>query len=165
VLCRRHGRRAASVWDRGDRWAFVFAAPADITRAADDMPPNPARSPYRWTTGHVSVRATPPRACTRDTINLANSSMFRASARAMTSYGPIGHAHRPRHARQVPQRRGHPSSLANLCLDQNVRRDHLTPSTHPPTIQHAEPNHGAPTGAPDRSPSATVATAAADRRP
>lgn len=67
----------------------VFAAPADIIRAARDMLPAPDRFPYRWTTGHVSVRATPPRACTRDTINLASSSMFRASARAMTSYGPV----------------------------------------------------------------------------
>ena len=42
-----------------------------------------------WTTGHVSVRVMPSRFCTLDTTSLPSSSTLRASARTITSYGPV----------------------------------------------------------------------------
>src|SRR3954464_475671 len=45
--------------------------------------------PQRWTTGHVSVRVMPGTPCTFATTSLPSSSTLRASARTMTSYGPV----------------------------------------------------------------------------
>src|SRR5260370_30190608 len=44
---------------------------------------------YRWTTGHVSVRVIPSTPWMRATTSLPRSSTFFASARTMTSYGPV----------------------------------------------------------------------------
>src|SRR3954453_19473177 len=42
-----------------------------------------------WTTGQVSVRVMPGTFCTRATTSLPSSSTLRASARTITSYGPV----------------------------------------------------------------------------
>src|SRR4051812_2544825 len=42
-----------------------------------------------WTTGQVRVRVMPSRFCTFDTTSLPRSSTLRASARTITSYGPV----------------------------------------------------------------------------
>src|SRR6266511_2622320 len=44
---------------------------------------------YRWTTGQVRVRVMPSTAWTLATTSLPSSSTLRASARAITSYGPV----------------------------------------------------------------------------
>src|SRR5205807_2826750 len=44
---------------------------------------------YRWTTGHVSVRVIPSTPWMRATTSLPRSSTFFASARTITSYGPV----------------------------------------------------------------------------
>src|SRR5262249_53556546 len=42
-----------------------------------------------WTTGQVRVRVMPSRFCTLETTSLPSSSTLRASARTITSYGPV----------------------------------------------------------------------------
>src|SRR4029079_14447834 len=42
-----------------------------------------------WTTGQVSVLVMPSRFCTFETTSLPSSSTLRASARTITSYGPV----------------------------------------------------------------------------
>jgi len=44
---------------------------------------------YRCTIGQVRVRVTPVMAWIRDTTSWPRASMFRASARTITSYGPV----------------------------------------------------------------------------
>jgi hypothetical protein len=51
-------------------------------------PADGARS-YRWTTGQVRVRVMPSTAWIRATTSLPSSSTFLASARTITSYGPV----------------------------------------------------------------------------
>ena len=82
-----------------------------------------------WTTGQVRVRVMPSRFCTLATTSLPSSSTLRASARTITSYGPVTSS-----ARVTPLTsaiaRGDLGGLADVGLDQDVGLDHhrATPS-------------------------------------
>jgi len=66
-------------------WPFGVGAGATLPHGSVAAPwPG-----YRCTTGQVRVRVTPLMAWIRDTTSWPRASMLRASARTITSYGPV----------------------------------------------------------------------------
>ena len=84
------------------------------------------------TTGQVTVRVMPGTFCTLATTSWPSSSTLEASARTITSYGPVTSSARG-HALDGADRVGDLGSLADIGLNQDVRlNDHSLRSPHSP---------------------------------